>query len=207
MGKALKVLKIDASGRRNGSTSRELTNELVAALGDRYQGITVTSRDLADSIPHVDDAWIAANFTPAEERDASQRQALSLSDSLVEELKNSDVLVIGMPIYNFGVPAALKAWVDMIARARLTFRYTENGPVGLLQGKKAYLVVASGGVAVDSPVDFATPYMRQALKFVGITDVEVIAADQQNVRGEDSISAARAEIAEVVYTTPSLQAA
>jgi len=204
MGKALKVLKIDASGRRNGSSSRELTNEFVAALADRYQGIMVTSRDLADAIPHVDDAWIAANFTPAEERDAAQRQALSLSDSLVEELKHSDVLVIGMPIYNFGVPAALKAWVDMIARARVTFRYTENGPEGLLQGKKAYLVVASGGVAVDSPVDFATPYMRQALKFVGISEVEVIAADRQNVRGEDSLSAARAEIAKVVYTTPSL---
>ena len=92
----------------------------------------------------------------------------------------------------------------MIARARVTFRYTENGPVGMLQGKKACLVVASGGVAIDSAVDFATPYMRQALRFVGITDIDVIAADQQNKRGDDAMSSARAKIAEVVHTRPSL---
>jgi FMN-dependent NADH-azoreductase len=103
-----------------------------------------------------------------------------------------------MPIYNFGIPAALKAWVDLIARARLTFRYTENGPVGLLKGKKAFLVVASGGVGVDSAVDFATPYMRQALRFVGITDVEVIAADRQSARGDEALSGARDQIERIV---------
>ena len=103
------------------------------------------------------------------------------------------------------VSAALKAWVDLIARARLTFRYTENGPVGLLEGKKAYLVVASGGVGIDSEVDFATPYMRQALAFVGIDDVEVIAADRQNMRGDEALSEARARIAEVVHTEPQIK--
>ena len=107
-----------------------------------------------------------------------------------------------MPVYNFGIPAALKAWVDMITRARLTFRYTENGPEGLVNGKKAYIVLASGGVPVDSPVDFATPYMRQALSFIGIDDVDVIAADQLGSRADDSIDEARAQIAELIHTQP-----
>lgn len=201
MDKALKILRIDSSGRQRGSSSRALTDELVVALEDRYGEVQVTKRDLSESIPHVDQAWIEANFTPEENRSDSHRKALSFSDLLVAELKEADVLVIGVPIYNFGVPAALKAWVDMIARARLTFAYTENGPVGLLRDKKAFVVVASGGVAVDSAVDFATPYMRQALKFVGITDIEVIVADQQNIRGEESVSAARAQIADAVYTS------
>ena len=201
MGKALKILRIDSSGRQHGSSSRALADELVAALADRYGQVQLVKRDLAESIPHVDQAWIEANFTPEENRSDSQRKVLSFSDLLVAELKEAEVLVIGVPIYNFGVPAALKAWVDMIARARLTFAYTENGPVGLLREKKAFIVVASGGVGVDSPVDFATPYMRQALKFVGITDIEVIVADQQNLRGEESVSAARAQIAGAVYTS------
>ena len=201
MGKALKILRIDSSGRQHGSSSRALADELVAALADRYGQVQLVKRDLAESIPHVDQAWIEANFTPEENRSDRQRKVLSFSDLLVAELKEAEVLVIGVPIYNFGVPAALKAWVDMIARARLTFAYTENGPVGLLREKKAFIVVASGGVGVDSPVDFATPYMRQALKFVGITDIEVIVADQQNIRGEESVSAARAQIANAVYTS------
>jgi FMN-dependent NADH-azoreductase len=201
MGKALKILRIDSSGRQHGSSSRALADELVAALADRYGQVQLVKRDLAESIPHVDQAWIEANFTPEENRSDSQRKVLSFSDLLVEELKEAEVLVFGVPIYNFGVPAAMKAWVDMIARARLTFAYTENGPVGLLREKKAFIVVASGGVGVDSPVDFATPYMRQALKFVGITDIEVIVADQQNIRGEESVSAARAQIANAVYTS------
>ena len=104
------------------------------------------------------------------------------------------MLVIGLPLYNFGVPASLKAWVDLVARARVPFRYTETGSEGLLRGKKAYVVVASGGVPVDSPVDFATPYLRHALAFLGITDVEVVAADRQNVVGQVAVQAARAQI-------------
>lgn len=202
MDKSLNVLRIDSSGRRVGSSSRALMDDLVEALESRYSSVQVTRRDLAETIPHVDQAWIEANFTPAEDRTAAQRETLGLSDRLVEELKVADALVIGMPIYNFGVPAALKAWVDMICRARLTFRYTENGPEGLLTGKKAWIVLASGGVGVDSPMDFATPYMRQVLNFVGITDIEIIAADQQISRGEEALSEARAKIAELVHTAP-----
>ena len=204
MDKQLNILRIDASGRRSGSSSRALLDDLVAALDSRYPDNEVVQRDLTDSLPHVDEDWIAANFTPAEDRSAAQREKLSQSDSLVSELQAADVLLIGVPIYNFGIPAALKAWIDMICRARLTFRYTENGPEGLLAGKRAYIVVASGGVGVDSAADFATPYLRQVLKFIGITDVEVIAADQQNMRGEEALSEARARIAGSIHTGPSL---
>jgi FMN-dependent NADH-azoreductase len=196
----MKVLEVSASGRRGDSVSRMLTRELIESLEAREGAVEVTRRDLADGIPLVDEAWINANFTAEEERTALQRDALAVSDALVAELQAADVVVIGSPIYNFGVPAALKAWVDMVARARLTFRYTPEGPEGLLKGKKAYVVIASGGVRVDSPVDFATPYLRHALGFVGITDVEVIAAEQLNKRAGDSIDAARMRVAELIHT-------
>jgi len=192
-----RILEINASGRRSDSVSRKLTRELVDALGARHRDTEVVRRDLAEGIGLVDEDWIAANFTAEEDRDATHRERLAESDGLVAELEAADVVVIGTPIYNFGVPASLKAWVDMIARARLTFRYTENGPEGLLRGKKAYVVVASGGVPVDSAVDFATPYLRQALRFVGIDDVEVVAADRLNLQARDSINKARRRIAEL----------
>ena len=197
----MNVLEVSASGRRKDSVSRMLTGELIDALEIREGDLSITRRDLSDGVPVVDEAWINANFTPEDERSADQRETLSLSDSLVAELQAADVIVIGSPIYNFGVPAVLKAWIDMICRARKTFRYTSEGPEGLLKGKKAYIVIASGGVPVDSPVDFATPYLRHALKFVGITDVEVIAADQLNSRADESLDAARVRIAELIYTT------
>lgn len=197
-----RVLEISASGRLNGSASRELTRDLIAALDDRYGNVQTVRRDLSTGVPFVDEAWIEANFTPAETRTAVQREALARSDEFVTELSNADVLVIGVPIYNFSIPAALKAWIDMISRARLTFRYTDNGPKGLLDDKKAYLVVATGGVRVGSPADFATPYLKHALAFVGITDVEIIAADGLNGQREEKMDAARARIAELVHLAP-----
>lgn len=196
----MNVLEISASGRRGGSVSRMLTAEIIAALEQREGKIGVQRRDLNSGVSMVNEDWIGANFTAVEERTPEQRDTLRESDGLVEELQAADVIVIGSPIYNFGVPAALKAWVDQVARARLTFRYTENGAEGLLTNKKAYIVIASGGVAVDSPVDFATPYLRQALAFVGITDVDVIAADQLNGAAEESIDTARLQIANLVHT-------
>jgi len=202
----LQLLRIDSSGKLSGSSTRALLDDFVAAIEDRYGDVAIQNRDLAKGMPHVDHDWISANLTPAEDRSPEQHEKLRFSDTLIDELQTADLIVVGVPLYNFGVPAALKAWVDMIARARVTFRYTENGPVGLLQGKKACLVVASGGVAVDSATDFATPYMCQVLRFVGITDIEIIAADQQNKRGDDAMSSARARIADVVHTTASLTA-
>ena len=194
MNDTINLLRIDSSGRYHGSSTRTLTDSLIEALAVRST-IEVSVRDLAGGMPHVDESWIHANFTDVEERSDQQKDRLQASDDLVAEVQSADVIVIGMPIYNFGIPAALKAWVDMIARARLTFRYTGNGPEGLLTGKKAYLVVASGGVAVDSEVDFATPYMRHALQFLGITDIQVISAEQQMSRGEESVDSAQAQIA------------
>lgn len=194
----ISILEVSASGRQADSVSRKLTREIIDALESRHGAVGVTRRDLADGVGLVDEAWITANFTAAEERNGAQRDRLAESDALVAELQRADILVIGTPIYNFGIPAALKAWVDMIARARLTFRYTENGPEGLLKDKKAYIVVTSGGVPIDSPFDFATPYLRQALRFVGITDIEIVAADQLNQKAAASIDAARARIANLI---------
>lgn len=201
----MKVLEVSASGRRADSVSRRLTREIIEALEAREGNIELTRRDLGDGVPLVSEDWIDANFTPEEARSASQREALAVSDSLVAELRAADIVIIGSPIYNFGVPAALKAWIDMIARARLTFRYTPDGPRGLLEGKKAYIVITSGGVPVGSPVDFATPYLRHALRFVGITDIEFIAADQLNTVADESIDKAHMRIAELVHTRSRLQ--
>jgi FMN-dependent NADH-azoreductase len=181
------LLRIDASARTEGSTSRALADRIAEKLAPRR---TIT-RDLAQGLPLIDSGWIAANFTPEAERAEEHRATLALSDALIAELQEADTLLIGVPIYNFGVPSALKAWIDMIARAGVTFRYTEAGPEGLLEGKRAVLAVASGGTEVDSAVDFATPYLRQVLGFIGITDVQVVRSDRQMV--DAAASSARAE--------------
>jgi len=192
------ILEVSSSGRLGDSVSRQLSKELVAGFADRYPSIDHVSRNLADGVPTVDAPWIEANFTPDDDRSDAQHAALGYSDTLVAELQEADVIVIGVPIYNFAIPAALKAWIDMIARARVTFHYTENGPEGLLTGKKAYLVVASGGVAVGSPMDFATPYLKHVLAFIGIHDVVVIAADQLLGNEAVTLDRARTDIAERV---------
>ncbi|MDP5218196.1 NAD(P)H-dependent oxidoreductase [Ruegeria sp. 2205SS24-7] len=178
------ILHIDASARLQNSTTRDLSDRIVRALGANR----IIRRDLATPLPLITETWVEANFTPAENRDAVQRDVLSLSDALVDELQRADTIVIGLPIYNFSVPAAFKAWLDLIARAGLTFKYTENGPVGLLQGKRAVLAVASGGTAVGSELDFATGYARHVLGFVGITEVDIIAADQMAVNADAALA-------------------
>jgi FMN-dependent NADH-azoreductase len=197
-----RVLSISSSGRHDGSVTHALSADLIAALEDRHGSIDLTRRDVGAGLPFVDAAWIEANFTPDENRTQRHLETLALSDELVEELKSADILVIGAPVYNFSIPAALKAWIDMVCRARQTFRYTESGPVGLLTGKTAYVVVATGGVPVGSPVDFATPYLRHALAFIGISDVKIIAADRVNSNRDESMDRARAEIAELVHLSP-----
>ena len=201
--KTLRVLEINASGRHAGSVSRRLAGELIDTLEQRYGTATRTTLDLAEGLPLVNDAWIGANFTADDERSAAQKEALAQSDQLVQQLIDADVVVIGTPIYNFGIPASLKAWIDMIARARLTFAYTTSGPVGLLKGKKAFVVVTSGGVPVGSAVDFATPYLRQVLKFIGIDDVEVIAADRLNTDADAALERARLQISATATVEPS----
>ena len=198
----LKILEVQASARAAGSVSRDLTADLIAALEDRFGSVDITRRDLAPGLPFVDEAWVGANLTAPEDRTSTHQQILSRSDDLVAELQVADVIVIGAPMYNFSVPAVLKAWIDMIARARLTFRYTENGVEGLLKDKKAYVVVPSGGVPVGTPADFATPYLKHALGFVGITDVEFIGAQGADRGNNEALDAARERIADLVHLSP-----
>ncbi|MCA0908404.1 NAD(P)H-dependent oxidoreductase [Ruegeria marisrubri] len=187
------ILHIDSSARRVNSTTRDLSDRVVQQLGaDR-----IIRRDLATPLPLLTEDWIAANFTPADQRDDLQRDRLALSDELVSELQEADTIVIGLPIYNFSVPAAFKAWVDLVARAGLTFSYTENGPKGLLEGKRAILAIASGGVPVGSEADFATNYARHVLGFIGIHDVDVIAADQMAVNPDAALESAHKAVAEL----------
>jgi FMN-dependent NADH-azoreductase len=187
------ILRIDASARKTGSVTRSLADETLGHLAD-LSAVNIVTRDVAAGLPFVDEDWVAANFTPADNRTSAHKAKLSLSDNLVAELKAADTLIISSPIYNFGIPATLKAWVDMICRAGLTFSYTENGPLGLLDGKRAIILVASGGTAVGSPIDFATPYLKQAMAFIGITDVTIIAADALGRNAEVKRSEASVQI-------------
>ncbi|MEM7061175.1 MAG: NAD(P)H-dependent oxidoreductase [Pseudomonadota bacterium] len=186
------VLRVDASMRHNGSVTRRLTDQVIAGL----EGANVVTRDLTTGVDLVNEGWIGANFTDPADRSGEQQATLAGSDALVAELRAADVVVIGAPIYNFGVPAALKAWIDQVARARETFRYTENGPVGLLDGKRAILVIASGGTETESEIDFATPYLRHILGFMGIHDVQIFAADRLMADQDGRrLAAAEAQIA------------
>ena len=202
MKQSLNVLAINTSAKKEGSISRTLTADLLQALEDRHGDVNVVERDLADGLSFIDSAWVEANFTADEDRTERHRQTLAESDELVAEIEAADVLVIGAPIYNFSIPAVLKAWIDMVTRARVTFRYAEDGPEGLLTGKKAFVIVPSGGVPVGSQVDFATPYLKQALSFVGITDVEFIGARGADRGNREALDTARSRIAELVHLAP-----
>lgn len=180
------VLHIDASARIAESTSRNLSAGIVARLAPD----TVIRRDLTNALPYVTEDWIGATFTPADQRDALQRDTLAFSDQLVDELIAADTIVIGAPVYNFSVPASLKAWIDLIARVGRTFEYTAQGPRGLLGGKRAIIAIASGGTKVGSEIDFASGYLRHIMGFIGITDIEIIAADQLAIDAEATLQSA-----------------
>jgi FMN-dependent NADH-azoreductase len=184
------LLHIDSSARGTGSTSRQLSDRIVTQLAPAQ----VIRRDLADPLPQITEPWIGANFTPAADRDAAQRDLLALSDTLVDELRAADTIVIGTPIYNFTIPASLKAWIDLVCRVGLTFEYTPEGPRGLLAGKRVILAVASGGTQVGSEIDFATGYLRHILGFIGLDEVQIIAADRLMQDMDAALVAANAQI-------------
>ena len=189
------ILHIDASGRGKPSVSRQLSNEIVQKISSDQT--KVTYRDVSQGLSFVDELMIGAYYTQKAERSKEQHQAIALSDTIVEELKAADTLVMGIPIYNFSMPAAFKTWSDLAARVGETFKYSENGPVGLLEGKKAYVAVASGGTKVGSEIDFLTPWLRHFLGFIGIYDVEIIQADAINRNGDKAIDEARVSIASI----------
>jgi len=173
-----KVLRIDSSARRNDSVSRALGDEVVRRLMRQNPGLIVNSIDLADGVEHIDGDWVGANFTAEGQRDAQQRERLSGSDVAVTALREADAVVLTAPIYNFSVPSTLKAWIDHVCRAGLTFRYTEDGPQGLLKDRPVYLALASGGVPFGSAADFASGYLTQVFRFIGIQDVRLIGAER-----------------------------
>ena len=194
------ILRIDASMRRQKSVSRMLADEMVAALGARKSGSTISNRDLAAGIGIVNAAWIEAERTEEENRTPDQRALLSQSDALVAELQAADEIVIATPIYNFSVPAALKAWIDLICRDNITFVYENDVPRGLLANKQATVIITSGGMIAGNDIDFATGYIRHILDFIGVRDVTIIdvtglAKDRRGVieRARKEISAIAAK--------------
>ena len=180
-----KILHIISSPRGGASVSIQLGNAVVSKIQETYPESIVKEKNLAQHpFPHLEEVHLSAFFTPAESRSAENLAAIQHSDEAIVELQEADIIVIGVPFYNFGVPSTLKAWVDHIARAGVTFQYTEQGPQGLITGKKVYLAVASGGIYSDGPMqayDFATPYLKGVLGFLGMTDVTVFRAEGASI--------------------------
>ena len=182
------LLRIDSSPRQNSKT-RELTDKFEQKWLAANPGGVVLRRDLSrETLPFLTEEWIQANYTRAEQLTPEQKTVLAKSDELVGELFQADEIVIGSPMWNFGAPASMKAYIDLIARAGKTFRYSENGPVGLLKGKRVVVITARGGTYTkSSPVahwDFQEPYLRRVFEFLGVTDVHFIHTEFQGVGGE-----------------------
>lgn len=172
------LLQIQSSIFSNGGQSSQLAQRFVAMWRNANPGGKVIVRDLAsEPVPHLDAAGFGAFLAKREDRTPEQQAAVDYSDSLIEELKRVDVVVLGLPMYNFGVPSMLKAYFDHIGRAGVTFRYTEKGPVGLLTGKKVYVFAARGGLYAGTPNDTQTPYVRTFLAFLGMDDIEFVYAE------------------------------
>ncbi len=180
------LLHIQSSLFASEGQSSQLTNQFVTAWQRSHPETQIKVRNLAQQIlPHLDAECVTAFFTPIEARTAEQQRLVDLSDDLINELKQSDILVIGVPMYNFGIPSTLKAYFDHIARAGVTFRYTANGPEGLLTGKKAYIFATRGGQYAGTALDSQTTYIRDFLNFIGITEVEFVYAEGLNM-GSDT---------------------
>ena len=195
------LLKINASLFSTQGQSSQLAERFVAARLAATPGLKVISRDLgAEPVPHLDAARFLSFLAKPEERSAEQQAVVAYSDALIEELRQADEIVIGLPMYNFGVPSTLKAWFDHIARAGVTFRYTATGPEGLLTGKKVTIFAARGGLYAGTPKDSQTTYVRDFLAFIGITDVEFVYAEGLNMGDESkaaALTAAHGKLAEL----------
>lgn len=198
----MNILQINGSARATGANSTRVADAITARLKARHPDATVELRDLArDPHPMLDEAALGALFTPPEQRTPEQNARVALDDALIAQLKRADVIVLGVPMYNFGVSVQTKSWIDAIARAGQTFRYTANGPEGLVTGKKVYVGLARGGVYRDTPHDAQVPYLKGVLGLMGMTDVEFIYAEGVNMgpeRAQAAFEAVDAQIAEVV---------
>lgn len=187
------LLQINSSIFSSGGESSQLADQFVAAWYARHPGAQVVVRDLAQNpLPHLDAQRVTAFLARPETRTPEQQAWVAESDALIDEVQKAEVIVIGLPMYNFGVPSTLKAYFDHIARAGVTFRYTENGPEGLLKRKKAYVFATRGGLYAGTPLDTQSDYIRTFLGFLGITDVEFVYAEGLNM-GQASKDGALAE--------------
>ncbi len=199
-----KLLHINSSVRNQGSVSRQLTGEFINQWKASRPDAEVTERDLAaHPIPHLNEQMMGAFFTPAEKRTPEQIEAVKISDSLVEELLAADTIVIGAPMYNFSIPSTLKAWIDHVARAGITFRYTQEGPEGLVKNKKVYVFISRDGVYSEGPaktMEFQDTYLRTVLAFLGMDDVTFIHTEglaMGKETAERALSQTRQKIAEL----------
>ena len=189
----MKIYQIDSSARKDGSTSRQLSKKLINKI--KKPGDEIIYRDLDDEMLFISKLTESGMKIPLEKQTEDHKKMFELSDKLVLELKESDIIIISAPIYNFGPPATLKAWSDLAARVDTTFKYTPDGKrIGLLKNKKAYLVITSGGTKIGSKEDFLSPWLTLMLNFFGITDIKIISADQMSIDYEKSIAKAEKEI-------------
>ena len=198
------TLQLNTSLFGPGGQSTTLANEFVTRHGGK-----VIVRDLAKNpVPHLDAARFGAFLAKPEERTPAQQAVVDYSDALIGELKRADVVVLGLPMYNFGVPSTLKAYFDHVARVGETFKYTEKGPVGLLTGKKVYVFAARGGMYAGTPNDTQTPFIRTFLSFIGMSDIEFVYAEGLAIsEASKQQSLARAEAAIDALAEPELAAA
>jgi len=192
------ILQINTAARSQGANSTLLVNELTEKLQHSNPGAQVVVRNLqAEPLPHLDDSILGAFFTPAEQRTPEQAAISARSEALIAELQAADIIVLGAPMYNFGVSSQLKTYFDFIARAGITFRYTETGSEGLVKGKKVFVVSARGGQYLGTPHESQTPFLRSFLDFLGMTDATFIYAEGLAM-GPDAASAALAGAREAI---------
>ncbi|SFH85459.1 FMN-dependent NADH-azoreductase [Pseudomonas guineae] len=196
------VLVIESSARQQGSVSRQLTEQFIITWQAAHPADQIKVRDLAvEQVPHLDANLLGGWMTPAEQQSEAEQAALALSNLLTDEVLAADVLVLAAPMYNFAIPSTLKAWLDHVLRAGVTFKYTETGPQGLLSGKRAFVLTARGGIYAGSNLDHQEPYLRQALAFIGIHDVSFIHAEGLNLGGDfmgKGVSQAKAQLAQAI---------
>jgi FMN-dependent NADH-azoreductase len=198
----MQILQLNTSARSDGANSTAVANLITERLQTQQPKAVVKVHDMAiDPHPMLDEPALNALFTAAADRSPAQKERMDLDDALIAELQASDVIVLGVPMYNFGIPVQLKSWFDAVAKAGVTFRYTDNGPEGLLKGKKVYVALARGGIYRDTPNDTQVPYLKLILGFLGMTDVHFVYAEGFAM-GPDAASKAMQEAQEQIAALP-----
>ncbi|EWH09964.1 Flavodoxin-like fold subfamily protein [Catenovulum agarivorans DS-2] len=196
-----KILRVNSSLFGNNGSSTQIIDNLVKQLADKLGETNVVTRDFSkEPVPHLDGEWVSALMTPAAEKSAEQSAKTQVSDTYIAEVVEADYIVIAAPMYNFNVPSMLKAWFDHLARAGVTFKYTENGPVGLVDDKPVYVVTTRGGMHKGTDRDTEVQFIRTFLAFIGLTQVEFIYAEGLNMQAhkEQALENAKEQVSQLV---------